>query len=674
MAPTLSPEINPLTYTSSRKHQLLSEHALRPEGANIGRHGEHLTITFLAFNRSHLTERLCRSIAEHLPSFSGEVLAVDNGSTPEEFERLEKIVGGLQCRSRVVRLDRNYGVAGGRNRTMEHVRTDWVMCLDNDIYFTQNPIEKIQNDLAVLGCKFANMPLLEPDGETLFSLGGHLYLGLDKEGCLRLGHGGAYPPAKLDARQFAPQLSTFLFGGASILEKRAFFSLGRYDENMFVGFEDTDFSVRLFRAGLKVGTIGIFSLIHEHPVSSDDRSVAYKSERYSPTAIEHSARYMEKKHGFSFWNDELQDWIKSKHDIGGDEQAIDVAAGGERIKIALVADVDNWAFANIARQVKRALSHEFDIDILYFSYFNNELQLLFALDGYDLIHFFWRPDLRRVLVGTELSHAKMLGSESYKGLVERKLGRAALTTSVYDHLFLSDREIASFQDTFASVDAYSVSSLKLRDIYGQIKAYQPPAAVLQDGVDLHHFRPGNLQRFHADDQRALVIGWAGNSAWKPSEDGVDYKGLHSIVRPALEMIRSRGGKVVENFADRNVRFRSYDEMPDYYSTIDIYLCASLIEGTPNPVLEAMACGVPVVATDVGIVREVFGPLQSKYILSERSPAAMADAIYGLYENRDMLRALSEENLRSIVSWDWSTRASAFLPFFRSALRHRASRR
>ncbi|WZB73295.1 glycosyltransferase family 4 protein [Achromobacter xylosoxidans] len=42
-------------------------------------------------------------------------------------------------------------------------------------------------------------------------------------------------------------------------------------------------------------------------------------------------------------------------------------------------------------------------------------------------------------------------------------------------------------------------------------------------------------------------------------------------------------------------------MPAYYNSLDLYVCPSAIEGTPNPVLEAMACGVPVISTDVGIV-------------------------------------------------------------------------
>ena len=54
---------------------------------------------------------------------------------------------------------------------------------------------------------------------------------------------------------------------------------------------------------------------------------------------------------------------------------------------------------------------------------------------------------------------------------------------------------------------------------------------------------------------------------------------------------------------------AHEDMPEYYNGIDIYVCTSRTEGTPNTVLEAMACGVPVISTDVGIVPEVFGEKQ-----------------------------------------------------------------
>ena len=48
---------------------------------------------------------------------------------------------------------------------------------------------------------------------------------------------------------------------------------------------------------------------------------------------------------------------------------------------------------------------------------------------------------------------------------------------------------------------------------------------------------------------------------------------------------------------------AYDTMQRFYDAIDMLVCTSSSEGGPLPVFEAMACGVPVISTDVGLVKE-----------------------------------------------------------------------
>jgi glycosyltransferase involved in cell wall biosynthesis len=66
----------------------------------------------------------------------------------------------------------------------------------------------------------------------------------------------------------------------------------------------------------------------------------------------------------------------------------------------------------------------------------------------------------------------------------------------------------------------------------------------------------------------------------------------------------------EELCDDSVIFAGYvadEELPFYYAACDIYATASLWEGFDLPVVEAQACGKPVVAFDIGSHREVVNP-------------------------------------------------------------------
>ena len=109
-------------------------------------------------------------------------------------------------------------------------------------------------------------------------------------------------------------------------------------------------------------------------------------------------------------------------------------------------------------------------------------------------------------------------------------------------------------------------------------------------------------------------------------------------------------------------------MPDYYNSIDIYICGSKNEGTPNPVLESMACGVPIISTDVGIVRDAFGTKQKKYILEERNKECLKSKIIELLKDKSQFEELSKENLKQIQEWTWKNKCYQFKEFFERNLK------
>lgn len=83
------------------------------------------------------------------------------------------------------------------------------------------------------------------------------------------------------------------------------------------------------------------------------------------------------------------------------------------------------------------------------------------------------------------------------------------------------------------------------------------------------------------------------------------------------------------------------------ASLDVLVCSSITEGFPNVVGEAMACGVPCVATDVGECSEVIG--NTGFVVPKQSPRRMSDAIVSLLKmSRAERAALGESARRRVV--------------------------
>jgi len=116
-------------------------------------------------------------------------------------------------------------------------------------------------------------------------------------------------------------------------------------------------------------------------------------------------------------------------------------------------------------------------------------------------------------------------------------------------------------------------------------------------------------RRHFPDVLVVIVG--GQARW-----GQDYSAVIE------ERIRANG---VADYV-RLVGPRPPEELPWWYSTADLFVLLTSREGCPNVVMEALACGLPVVATPVGGIPEVLGHQRLGLVLEERSAGAAARGV------------------------------------------------
>jgi glycosyltransferase involved in cell wall biosynthesis len=96
---------------------------------------------------------------------------------------------------------------------------------------------------------------------------------------------------------------------------------------------------------------------------------------------------------------------------------------------------------------------------------------------------------------------------------------------------------------------------------------------------------------------------------------------------------------LKKMADESVIFRSFIPDPlQYYQVANALVLPSNTEGLSNSMLEAMACGLPVIAARVGAAPEVITHRQTGFLVSPGNSPELLNALEIIYENQ----ALSNE--------------------------------
>jgi glycosyltransferase involved in cell wall biosynthesis len=84
-----------------------------------------------------------------------------------------------------------------------------------------------------------------------------------------------------------------------------------------------------------------------------------------------------------------------------------------------------------------------------------------------------------------------------------------------------------------------------------------------------------------------------------------------------------------------------EDAPRIFASLDCFVLSSEREGSRASIMDAMAAGLPVVATQVGGVPEVVLHDETGFLVSPRSPRALAEAVYSVYKDPDLARRFGE---------------------------------
>lgn len=208
----------------------------------------------------------------------------------------------------------------------------------------------------------------------------------------------------------------------------------------------------------------------------------------------------------------------------------------------------------------------------------------------------------------------------------------------------------------------------LKDRMVEIGAREDKIHVFRNGVNLELFRPMNQeqckQRYQITRTTLLSVGHL-----------IERKGHDKIIEamaalPDCDLLIAGGGELdaelkalVEKLGlSQQVRFLGelqQERLPELYNAVDIMVLASSREGWANVLLESMACGTPVVATNIWGTPEVVNSPAAGVLVSERTGQGIAEGVTELLQNFPS----SEETRKYAEGFSWQQTVSGLNSLF-----------
>jgi glycosyltransferase involved in cell wall biosynthesis len=245
---------------------------------------------------------------------------------------------------------------------------------------------------------------------------------------------------------------------------------------------------------------------------------------------------------------------------------------------------------------------------------------------------------------------------------------------------------------------FTVSEAAKADIIRTFGVIEHRVKVVPDAVDAG-FRPlGDraqtarvLARYglHGEDRVVLYVGGI-----------APHKNLETLIDAYASLIRGPGpgsaklvivGDIQENVFHSNypavrdrvarlglgghVVFTGFvpdPELVHFYNASEVLVLPSFAEGFGLPALEAMACGIPVVASRAGALPEVVG--DAGLFFSPHAPLELRDRLQELLEDQGLREELARRGLRRAREFSWERSAQAALGAFDALVRDHGPRR
>lgn len=109
----------------------------------------------------------------------------------------------------------------------------------------------------------------------------------------------------------------------------------------------------------------------------------------------------------------------------------------------------------------------------------------------------------------------------------------------------------------------------------------------------------------------------------------------------------------------------HDQVPEYLAAADAFVLPSFSEGMPVSLVEAIAAGLPVVASNIPGIAEVVADTANALLVPPGEAEALAEALAKVLENKEAARAMGDANREKAKQYAWGRITDAFEKLFAS---------
>lgn len=177
--------------------------------------------------------------------------------------------------------------------------------------------------------------------------------------------------------------------------------------------------------------------------------------------------------------------------------------------------------------------------------------------------------------------------------------------------------------------------------------YQGDIQVIHNGIDYNRFQPTKSKKTTKNTTKALFVGNLSRKKgahWLPEiADGLN---------PGIEILYTTGLRNKQSILNSanlvNIGRIKYEDMPKLYNEVDLLLFPTVREGFGLAVLEAMACGLPVVASNCSALPELIDDGKGGFLCPVGDTRSFADQINLIAENKALRVQMGEYNREKVV--------------------------